>query len=522
MRKIIIICAISSGIILRLWNFPDLFYFAIDEEKALYIINGITSFSHFPSVGHPSSIGFRLGPILYYLMAIIYFFMPKTPLVWGYISVVASFFSMVLIYKIGNHLTRYGGIIALILYVFSYFNVLYDRRGWQLSFHSLISLLILFSLVQLKQGKEKYAYVLTFLLIAASQFEVATILFIPTVIAVFIWEKIKLNIKTFALCTFFFLLSQAGLLFFDIRHSFLNTRYLLNYFNTNAVERVSPHKPLIAQREVYLAHNLIPSTLARTLFVYSIPDATTEYANCPQYLSYKQSAVPYFMKLVVAVIIILYLFFIMKNYQQMKKEKIIHITIVTYMLLIFGGISLYTYFFSGEMAEYYLLSFISYFYLIIGYLGTRFMEKNHLKLLAVIFFFYFMIQNTKNIFATVNAYGYVHKIDAVKFAIAKIKNSQFIIESPQTCWYSGGYRYLFTYLGNEPVRSYMDQYLYEYYKTNPDIIPVYTITLLTPELIGENPQEYIQIEQKLKNKALFYNKFGAIEVFITETQTQIR
>ena len=147
---LILALIISCSLFLRLYKFNDLFYYAIDEEKAAYIVKGIIDFTHFPSVGHPSSIGFRLGPLLFYLISPIYKLLGPHPVNLGYLSIIASIFSMILIYKIGSRVNKYTGWFSLILYAFSYLTIVYDRRGWQVSFHSFIALLILFSLIKIK------------------------------------------------------------------------------------------------------------------------------------------------------------------------------------------------------------------------------------------------------------------------------------------------------------------------------------------------------------------------------------
>src|SRR3989344_5455308 len=100
----IITLIIVLGLFLRLWHFRELFYYAIDEEKAAYITSAIADLKHFPSAGYPSSIGFRQGPLYFYL------------------------------------------------------NVIYERRGWQLSFDSLLILAACYSLLKLINGKRKYIF----------------------------------------------------------------------------------------------------------------------------------------------------------------------------------------------------------------------------------------------------------------------------------------------------------------------------------------------------------------------------
>lgn len=504
---------IFIGLLLRFWNFHNLFYFAIDEEKAAYIIKGIITGTHFPSVGHPSSIGFRLGPLLYYLIAPIYKIFGPHPVNWGFLSVFASLLSMILIYKIGAKIDKYTGIFSLLLYNFSYLNVLYDRRGWQVSFHSLIALTILYSLLKIKDGKQKYLFLLSLALIAASQFEVATLLFIPLVIIIWFVLKLKLKRQTILICIILFLLSQAGLIIFDARHNFLNTRYLINYFKPAAKERIAKNTPLSGIRKVYLAHNLIPSTFAGTLFASSEPNVAIQYANCPQYLELKQSQTPLILKLTVIVIFLSPFYFMLNKWKKQNDETVILNTIYLYFIIIFSGISIYTYIFHGEMAEFYLLSSFAYFFIILGFLLSK-LFKSKIGIIVILFLIIFATNNIQKLFLSNNPYGLDNKKAAVNYSLSIVGNQPFMLDSFQTCWYSGGYRYLYTLKGYEPLVSYMDQYLSEYYTPDKITQPKYQVVILTPELIGNNPSGYDEYKEKINSIADYKERFGAIEVYL--------
>ncbi len=499
---LLITSIIITGLILRLWNFQNLFYFAIDEEKASFIINDIISGLHFPALGYPSSVGFRLGPLLFYLIAPIYKIFGSNPVNLGFFSVFVSVFSMILIYKIGTKINKLTGILSLFFYSISYLNILYDRRGWPVSFHSFIALSVLYSLLKIKNGDQKYLYVLTFFLIAATHFEVATLLFIPLVITIWILLKLKVNRIFIIISIILMVISQSGFIIFDLRHNFLNTKYLINYFNPNAKERVAKNLPLTGIRDVYLAHNLIPSTFARTLFVSSYPNAAIQYANCPQYLAYKQSKIPLILKLAIICIFLIFFYLTFMKFQRNSDESTILIIISAYILLLFTGIAIYTYLFQGEMAEFYLITGFAYFFIILGYIFSKII-KSKIKILAVIFLFIFATLNIQALFKSYNPYGSSHKKDAVKYAISLIGNKSFVLDSFQTCWYSGGYRYLFSYLNHEPLTSYMDQYLEEYYIPNSNLQPEYQVTILTPELVGNNPSGYDRYKDKINTIADF-------------------
>lgn len=495
---------IFIGLFLRLWNYHNLFYFAIDEEKAAYIIKGIADGTHFPTVGHPSSIGFRLGPLLYYLIAPFYFIFGAYPIVWGYVSIGASVVSMLLIYKIGAYISKKTGLSALFLYVFSYLTILYDRRGWQVSFHSVIALLVLYCLVKLKTGYKRYFWLLVAALIASSQFEVATILFIPFSILIILFFKIRIPRKYVLIGIFLFLFSQSSLLVFDLRHDFLNSKYLINYFIRSGQERIKENLPLTGIRGVYLTHNLLPNTLARTLLPSQTKNISIEYANCPQYLKFKHEQIPFLLTLFVVFTLILFGYKTIRDWNKNSTSFFIQKSIFIFFVIITVGSVIYTYVLQGEMAEYYYLFLFAYFFIILATVYGR------TKLIAFLLLFAFL--NSKEILTASNPYGLSYKESAVKYAIDSVGNDSFKLSSFQTCWYSGGYRYLFTYFGKEPVESYMDQFLSEYYNIDSNEKQLKAITILTPEIKGNKPIGYEKFRNSLRKQQK--KTFGAIEVYI--------
>lgn len=510
-RRLFIFLIIGSGIFLRLWHFSELFYFAIDEEKAAFIIRHIANLAHFPAAGHPSSIGFRLGPLMYYLISPLFALFSPSPIVWGYLGVAVSVLSMILIYRLGSYASPRAGVFSLLLYAFSYFTVLYDRRGWQLTFHSLITLTVLYCLLHIRTGRLRYLYLVTAALIAASQFEVALILLFPFVLTVLILDRTKIPLKHLIICTVLIAMSHIPLFVFDLRHDFLNTRYLLNYFHKDADIRIAENVPLTGIRERYLAHNLIPYTFARMLFAGSDTNAAVQYANCPQYLAYKHTRVS---PMALGIVFLLFFWIFIKTIRNNAAPagKIVRMTGV-FFLILFSASALYTYGLDGEMAEYYFLTGTAYFFLTVGILLDR-LSRTPWKWASYAVLLFFLWDNSAKIFRSTNPYGYAQKTTAVRWAIEQTNGKPFTLDSFQTCWYSGGYRYLFTLLEKEPVASYMDQYLSEYYPIEDTRTVQYMVTLLTPELVGGNPPGYEEYKRMLLSRSSAHSTFGSIEVYI--------
>ncbi len=474
-------------------------------------MQAIANGTHFPTVGHPTSIGFRLGPIYYYTFApLVGLF--NEPQTIGYISVFVSIITMLLVYKIGKRISVKTGLVALMLYSYSYLNVLYERRGWQLSFEGILIAILVYSLIRLAEKRYFYIFPLTISLIYMTQIEIGLFTFIPLTVFFFLLRRINVPIVFIAISLTAVLIANSGLLVFDLRHQFLNTRYLVNYFRHDQTIRIAKNIPLTGIRASYLAHNLIPSTLARLTFPFSQPNVAVQYANCPQYLTYKQSTIPLIAKLVVIVVFLYALVLFFKNY-HLRSESSSLIQIVGLFLFIHTfAIALYTYVFHGEMAEYYIQPLFLFFFLHMAIVFTK-LSRSSARYVVYLGLILFIFINMQSLFNSFNPYGYSNKRSAILYSLNLVKNKPFNVESAQTCWYTGGYRYLYSMYGKNPVRSYMDEYLQEYYSPNDQGVE-YSVSLLTPELIGANPKGYQQYETRIKQLFPIHQTFGAIKVYI--------
>lgn len=253
--------------------------------------------------------------------------------------------------------------------------------------------------------------------------------------------------------------------------------------------------------------------MTRTLFAFSPANAAIQYANCPQYLQFKQSQIPIILKLGIAFIFLTFFYFVFKKWKEQTDQFTILKIISIYLIIIFLGITVYTYLFHGEMAEYYLLSAFAYYFIMLSFLLSK-LFKARIKIMVLFFLAIFTVDNTQKLFLSNNPYGLTNKQAAVNYSLSIVGNQPFVLDSFQTCWYSGGYRYLYTLSGKEPLTSYMDQYLSEYYTPDKITKPIYQVVILTPELIGSNSAGYEEYRKKIDSIAGYKEKFGAIEVYV--------
>ncbi|MBM3283085.1 hypothetical protein FJY90_02415 [Candidatus Gottesmanbacteria bacterium] len=422
---------------------------------------------------------------------------------------------MILIYKIGERINKLSGIFSLFLYSISYLNVIYERRGWQLSFESLLILVIILSILEMIKNNQKYIFTLTLSIILLTQFEIGLFNLIPLVVLSFFLFHIRICKRYLLVSLAALILANSCLFMFDLRHNFLNSKYLLNYFSQNTKERVALNLPLAGNRLVYQAHNLIPNTLARTLFPSSISNLAIQYANCPEYLLFKQSQIPPWLNILVISLILYTLIYAWRNRKSHSDKTKIYLISALFFLIHFTAIAFYTYRFNGEMAEYYLIpTFVFFFIITANILAT--LSKTRLRILIFIFLMMFGYINISTLFNSKNPYGFREKIQAINFSLSIVKDNSFVLDSFQTCWYSGGYRYLYSLTGHEPLQSYMDQYLSEYYSPDNFSRPKFQVVILTPELIGSNPEGYNEYRNEVISRAYRSGQFGAIEVYIVK------
>jgi len=226
----ILVLILLLGAFFRLYHIGEYMTFLGDEGRDVLIVRRLLVDGNLILIGPGTSIGnMYLGPLYYYMMApalLLAGFSPVGPAVMIALLGVATIF---LIYWVGRQwFTPRAGLIAALLYGLSPTVIVHSRSSWNPNIMPFFALLTIYSVWQITQEK-KYNWLIVLGLAYAFvlQSHYLGLLLLPTALLflfpVFSQPKVR---RPLFLGIFIFLLLMSPLLFFDLRHNFMNFKAL--------------------------------------------------------------------------------------------------------------------------------------------------------------------------------------------------------------------------------------------------------------------------------------------------------
>lgn len=235
----ILVFVLLLAFFLRFYKISEYMTFLGDEGRDAIIVKDILVNHHFPLIGPPTSVGnIYLGPLYYYMMAIsmgIFWLNPASAAGMDAFFGVAS---VIMIYYLGKvWFGRLTGLIAAYLYAISPVTILAARSSWNPNPAPFFALVSMFSLYKLHRSGNFLYLALTGLSIgAALQMHYLAVILIPIAAVLWFYEivfrKFK-QLQTRKLITgtllgiIFFVFIMSPLIWFDLRHNFLNYRAII-------------------------------------------------------------------------------------------------------------------------------------------------------------------------------------------------------------------------------------------------------------------------------------------------------
>lgn len=463
---------IFSGLFLRLFNIQENFYYTMDEEVMNLIQRRIVLSEHFPLIGSVSAIGTYLGPHFYYFGAFILFLSSLNPLGQGVFGSLLGVFNILLIYIIAKDLfSKRAGLFASAFYSFSFLIIIFDRRYWHLTPGPFLSLLVLWSLFKIKQGKLKFTYLLTGALIFGINTDYTNlILFLFTAVA---WVLFKLPIRRreIFIALLIFLASNAPIVVFDLRHDFLNTKIFLNYFSSkfstssdSKISRFSPDRETLGTNKTkqgFIAATQPSITFSRILYTNSNLNISEQHTYCKDYIVDRNKAQGIWFPSLAGILIASFILLSVKHWKDKNSQG--YKLVLLFYSVFQVGITAYGFLLNGDVFEHYLATLIPYFVIITAVVVSAIYTKY--KLAAMALAVIFILLNINLTFKAANPLSYKNKTEAAKFALDKIGSSKFSLDSISSCFRWDGYYYPFIFQGRYPVKSYQDpnySWLYNY------------------------------------------------------------
>ena len=502
--------------ILRTFKLKEFFYFTFDEEVIAFISKRMIVDHHFPLIGGVTPFHFHLGPYFYYLSAVILFLSHLNPLGWGVFAALISCLCIYLTYKTGKTIfNQRVAFLASFFYTFSFLQIIYDRHYWPLTLNPLLTLLALYSLIQIKKNAN-FSFLLAPSLIFALHTDPSNWLLLPVSLLVYFWQKLKFSKKQFfAFCLIF--LSCLSLVLFDLRHDFVNCRGIIQYLQEQNGGTPPTFYKLVS------TVTFIPKAASQTLFSPFGTEISRLQSSCQSVAQERIISQPLFLVFFTAFVIISPLFILQKHKKNSNKnlfwkQNLFLQFYFLFLIFLIIGLNIFGNLFDGPIFEHYLTGFSPLFYLSLS-LFLSLLFKSKFKILIPVFIGVFSIACLNSLTNLNNDYNLKNKTEAIKWTVNQLKNQEFTLDSLSKCFRYGGFRYLFYLEQKEPALSFVDPQLFWLYdKRNTPRYPKLLVVFVSHDFDADS-KEY-NFYERYKQKLIKSQTFGKLEVLIVNNSNE--
>src|SRR3989344_1686065 len=238
---ILLVGVLLLSAFLRFYRLDEYMTFLGDEGRDAIIIKEMLVNKNLPLIGPPTSVGnIYLGPLYYYMMAAPMAIFYLNPVAAAGMNALIGVFTVGLVYYLGKiWFGRIPGLISAYLYAISPINIIHSRSSWNPNPAPFFSLLTILGIYKAHSSGNYRWLILTGIgLAAAIQMHYLALILLPVVAIGWIKEllskkrnqgKFFWNGTFLGIISFFLLMSP--LLFFDLKHNFLNYRAITTLFS---------------------------------------------------------------------------------------------------------------------------------------------------------------------------------------------------------------------------------------------------------------------------------------------------
>jgi len=408
-----IILIAAFAVLLRLYLFEKRVSFDADQEEIAFKAKEILT-GNPVLLGPKTSLGgFSIGPGFTYLWAVFALFLKGDPLSGAFLSVFLGILFIIGIYLVAKKIfSEKVGLILAFMVTLSVNFIQWDQLPWAPSLFYLSELIVFYGVYI--SGKNKWGIPLVALGLGMglqSHFAVF-LLFIPILVYLLLYRPV-VEKKQFLISLITIIASVMPLVIYDFMHGFINFQRLLSIFRLGIEgEEVSKLKIMAA-----LGGNCV--NIIWTHF-------------------------PWFLVYGIFALILLYSF-----WGIIKDKKYRPALILSDLFLLIPFITFL--FYKSNFSEYYLMSAVVPFLVILGYIFSNLRNKFTLFVVLGIFSFLNFVSFIY-IYRPMNLYA---KRTIVQEIVKKGGTSGYGVSLSVQLGYGFGYRYLF-----------------DYYQAKPDIPPV--------------------------------------------------
>lgn len=412
----------------------SLYNFEWDQERDAYIVSGMIK-DHKPVLIGPRVIndsGFFVGPFHYYFLLPFYLLNNNNPFAGAQAAVFVEVITVIVLYilvlKIFNKRVAFWT-----SFIFSLTPLVVC---WNVMHIPLFSIFIFYLCYLLMKNDFRIFPILIFVFVLASTNHPSMLtLFIP-IITAYILSSSKLSTKTICLSLLMAIIPLLPLIFFDLRHDFINIKSIINFLITP--KTINTTNPWLFLRSYWRALNVL--TIQNDILLLVEKSLILAFG-------------------ITGFILI----------KDKKLKWLILIWILTPIVI------LSTY--KGDIPEYYYSSSLILMPILIGIFLTKFINKKFIPI-VVILAIVFQYLNFPNNFG---APSLKYKIEAVSYIANQKVDKEFNVSYDLPLGMNNGYKYLFSYLKKEPI-DIPEAHLYSIYLI--DKTPLSGKTVYQNQMLG--------------------------------------
>ena len=233
MKKKFLLLILFIGIFLRLYRLEDLMLFIGDQGWFYLQARDLLLTGNIPLVGITSShVWLHQGPFWTYILSFLMGIFGFNPVVGSYFTVFVGIVTIWTVYYLGSKMFSENiGLIASFLYATSPLIVVHSRMSYHTSLIPFFSIILLYVYYRWVNGEHKVFPLIVLLLAILYNFELATFIFAPLVIATFIYGLLKkrewankiLSKRILVLSLFSFVLPMLPILVYDVQNGYNQT-----------------------------------------------------------------------------------------------------------------------------------------------------------------------------------------------------------------------------------------------------------------------------------------------------------
>jgi 4-amino-4-deoxy-L-arabinose transferase-like glycosyltransferase len=403
-----IILIIALALFLRLYSFEKRVAFDADQEEFAFKAKEILS-GNLALLGPKTSLGgFSIGPGFAYLWTIFSFFLRGDPISGAYLSVFLGVSFIAGVYLVTKKIfsERIGLSLACVLALSISF-IQWDQSPWAPSIFYISELIVFYGVYISNKNKWGLPLIAVGLGLGFQSHFAIFLLILPITIYLIIYKPV---IKSRQLILFIAitLLSISPVIIYDLLHGFVNFQRLLSIFYLGVGES--------GDLKLKILSTLVSDSVNILWFYFAL------------YIRY--------------VIFIIVIIFSLLGIKKDKKYR--SLLILSYLFLFIPFLTFL--FYKSNFSEYYLMTVVIPFLILLGYVFSNIRSKY----LLLIFLITISLLNMKSFISSRKSMNLSAKKQIVQEIIKKGGNSGYGVSISVQPGYSFGYSYLFDYYHATP------------------------------------------------------------------------